>query len=550
KELASGMNVIAFLPEADVRRASYAQGKSVIMMTLAVALFVLVAVLVLLRYLVVKPVAVLNAAAQAISEGNLNVAIDTGRGDEIGELGRHLFELNRDLRQTHEEASYLENHDSLTGLPNQRMFGDYLENMIAVASTRKHCLGLLFIKLDNLKAITDSHGQAGGECVLKAMAARLDGSLRKHTDEAAELHDKACDIVCRYADDDFIVLLDNIDGPWDATVVCDRILKSLHQPVAVDDSEVMISCSIGATVYPDDSLGAQELIKNADIAMYRAKEHGENHYQFFSEKTDTVMHEHLRIYAHLRNAIDNDQFFMEYQPKLDTASGRMVGMEALIRWQDPEHGLVEPEVFLPIAEDSGLISEITRWVIDDVCRQANAWFLGGQLTVPVAVNISALEFRRFDLLSVLTDYLEETELPAELLELELTEAALQSGTDDVIEIITGLKRLGVGIALNNFGTGYSSLSDLNRLPVNTLKIDRHFVAQIKTAGDDSALISAIVSMGHALGLSVVADGVETETQRDYLKAKGCDAMQGFLFSRPLSVDDITSKLDELLVADD
>ncbi|MFC1589440.1 putative bifunctional diguanylate cyclase/phosphodiesterase [Pseudomonadota bacterium] len=549
KELASGMNVIAFLPEADVRNASYTQSKGLIFMTLAMALFVLVAVLMLLRYLVIKPVEALNAAAQAISSGNLNVDIDTGRSDEIGQLSRHLFEVNKKLRQTHEEANYLENHDSLTGLPNDRMFGDYLENILAVARTRKHRLALLFIKLDNLKAINDSHGQAGGDSVLKEMAARLNGSLRKHTDEAGEQHDKACDIVCRYAADDFIVLLDNIDGPWDATVVSDRILKSLHKPVTVNNEDVAISCSIGATVYPDDSLSAQELIKNADIAMYRAKERGENHYQFFSDKTDTVMHRHLKIYSRLRTAIDNDQFFMDYQPKLDSVTGVLVGMEALIRWQDPEDGLIEPEVFLPIAEDSGLISEITKWSIHNVCRQGANWFSSGRLTVPIAVNISAIEFKRFDLLAVITSCLKETELPPELLELELTETSLLSGTDHIIEIFTSLRELGVSIALNNFGTGYSSLSYLNRLPINTLKIDRSFVGEIKSQDDDCAIINSIIALGHALNLSIVADGVETEIQRGYLNSKGCDVMQGFLFNVPLSVEDMTLKLDESLVVD-
>ena len=549
KELASGMNVLAFLPEEDVNRASYELGKPVFVTTIAMALLAVIAVLMSLRYLVIKPVEVLNAAAKEISRGNLNVDININRNDEVGELAQHLHEVNKILRQTHEEADYIENHDSLTGLPNEKIFADYLDNIIAVANTKKHCLSLLFIKLDNLGQINDSHGQQGGDTVLKEMAARLDGALRKNMDEAGDLHDKSCDIVCRYAGDDFIVLLDNIDGPWDATVVSDRILKSLHKPVAVNNEDVMINCSIGVTVYPDDSLTAPELIKNADIAMYRAKERGENHYQFYSEKTDTVMHEHLRIYSRLRNAIDNNQFFMEYQPKLDAVSGKMIGMEALIRWQDPEDGLVEPGLFLPIAEDSGLISEITKWVIHNVCRQGSDWFLSGRLTMPIAVNISALEFKRFDLLTVITNNLEETELPPELFELELTEASIQSGTDDILEIMTGLKKLGVGIALNNFGSGYSSLSDLNKLPLNTLKIDRSFVAEIKSQDDDSAIVDAIISMGHALDLVIVADGVETEIQRDYLNSKACDAMQGFLFSRPLSVDDMSVKLDELLVVD-
>ena len=547
KELASGMNVIAFLPKDDVIKASYGLSKPVITLAIVMALFVIISVLMFLRYLVTKPLDALNAAARDISNGNLDVDINFDRNDEIGKLSKYFYDVSKNLKQSHEEVSYIAKHDSLTGLPNRSLFNDYLENILAIASTKKQAVALLFIVFNNLKQINEIHGQEGGDTLLKEMALRLNKSLRKNNSDANDFHDKSYDIVSRFGGNEFIVLLDNIEGPWDATVVSDRILKLLQKPVEVNNEEACINFSIGATVFPDDSLTAQELIKNADIAMYRAKDRGENHYQFYSDKTDTVMHKHLRIYSRLRNAIDGGQFFMEYQPRLDALSGKMIGMEALIRWQDPDDGLIEPEVFLPIAEDSGLISEITKWVIHYVCRQANEWFLSGRLTVPVAVNISALEFKRFDLLTVITNTLEETELPPELLELELTEASIQSGTDDVVEIMTGLKKLGVGIALNNFGTGYSSLSDLNQLPLNALKIDRSFVAEVKSPGDDSAIINAIISIGHALDLAIVADGVETEIQREYLNSKNCDAMQGSLFSRPLSVDDITSQLDELLV---
>ncbi|MDH3343042.1 MAG: diguanylate cyclase, partial [Gammaproteobacteria bacterium] len=431
KALASGMNVIAFLPKADVIKASCALSKPVYVMTISMALFILVSVFMFLRYLVIRPVEALNSAAQEMSNGNLDVDINVGSNDEIGVLAKNFYDVSKNLKQTREEADYLVNHDSLTGLPNEKMFNVYLENILAIANTKKYRLSLLFIKLGNIGQINDSYGREAGDSVLKEMALRLNSSLRKNKIGANDLHDKTYDIVARIGGDDFIVLLDQIDGPWDATVVADRILTLLKKPVTVNNKDILINCSIGATVYPDDSLTAQELIKNADIAMYRAKEHGENNYQFFSEQTDTVMHEHLSIRTRLRSAIDDNQFFMAYQPKLDSVTGNIVGMEALICWQDPEDGLISPDIFLPIAEDSGLISEITKWVLLNVCRQGMDWFSDGRLTVPIAVNISAIEFKRFDLLAVITNCLKETGLPPELLELELTETSLRSGTDHV-----------------------------------------------------------------------------------------------------------------------
>ena len=549
KELASGINVIAFLAEEDVINTSYELSKTIYVITVVLALFVVVSVLMTLRYLIIKPIDALNTAAQEISHGNLAVDIKVDRNDEIGRLAKYFYDVSKDLKQTHEETNYLANHDNLTGLPNDRMFADYLENIIAIANTKKHSLALLFIKINNLKQINGDHGQDSGDAVLKEMALRLNNSLRKDTLGANDLHDQSHDIVARIGADDFIVLLDNIDGPWDAAVVSDRILKLLQTAITVNNEDVVINCSIGASVYPDDSLSAQELIKNADIAMYRAKENGKNHYQFYSDKTDTVMHNYLRIHSRLRNAIDDNQFFMDYQPKYNSANGAIVGLEALIRWQDPEDGLISPDEFIPIAEDSGLISNVTKWVINNVCKQGMDWYSSGRLTVPIAVNISATEFKRFDLLTMVTTSLKETGLPAELLELELTEVSLQSGTDHVIEMFSSLRKLGVSITLNNFGTGHSSLSDLNRLPLNSLKIDRSFVSEIKSQADESAIINAIIALGHALDLSIVADGVETEIQRGYLNSKTCDVMQGFLFSKPLSVDDITIKLDEALVVD-
>ena len=548
KELASGMNVVAFVPETELNRHGAVRGMSVMVMAITLTLFMVVLVLMVLRYLFIKPVDALNVAAKNISRGHFDVDINVDRDDEIGQLSKAFVAVSKDLKQTHEDASYIARHDSLTGLPNRVMFDEYIENIVAMARTKQHRVALLFITAGNLKQVNENHGQDGGDALIREMATRLNSSLRKSSGD--ELHDKPLDMVCRYGGNEFIILLDNIDGAWDATVVSDRILNLLQHPVQFSGADIDISCSIGITIFPDDSVSAQELIKNADIAMYRAREQGKNHYEFYSEPMNERMHRHMRIHSRLRSGFDADQFFMDYQPKMRAVSREIVGIEALIRWQDPEVGLISPDDFLPIANDSGLLPEITRWTIEHVCTQAMEWFSTGRLAVPVAVNISAIEFKRFDLLAVIKQSLETSGLPAELLELELSEASIQDSTEEVTNILTSLNKLGVRLTLNSYGKGYSSLNYLKQLPIDTLKIDRTFVAEIKSLGDNITIINAIIALGQALNLSIVADGVETDIQRKHLKSDGCDVMQGFLFCKPLSTDAMTAMLDELLVADE
>lgn len=550
EKLPSGMNVVAFLPKDDVINAGCELTRPVYAMSVVIALFVVISVLMFLRYWVTKPLDALNSAAKEISNGNMDVDINIDRKDEIGLISKSFYDTSKNLKQTHEEANYIANHDSLTGLPNRNLFNDYLENIIAIARTKQHSVALLFIVLDNLAQINESHGQEGGDAALKEMASRLNNDLRKHQNGDSDLHDKSYDIVSRYGGDEFIVLLDKIDGAWDSAVVSDRILKSLREPVLFNNEQIQLICNIGATVYPNDSLSAQELIKNADIAMYRAKKHGSNNYQFFSDDTNTEMHRHLRIHSRLRNAIDNDQFFMDYQPKFDVISNDIAGIEALIRWQDPEDGLISPDDFLCVAEDSGLLSEITKWSIKHVCQQGMDWYSSGRLTMPIAVNLSAIEFKRFDLLAVISHSLEESGLPAEFLELELNETVLLAGTDETIEILSSLKKLGVRISLNSYGMSCSSLSYLKKLPIDTLKIDRSFVAEIDSLQDTNTIIDVIIALGHAMGLTVAAVGVETNIQGEFLKIKGCDVMQGYQFCKPLSADDMALKIDVAQVADE
>ena len=545
KNMISGTTLVGIIPENDLIEDSYELGKTVLIFTVFITLLVVLFVLASLQYLIMRPIELLNFAVQEIGNGNLNIDIDTGRNDEIGVLSKSFAEMSASLKQTHEEISYVANHDSLTGLPNRSMFNEYLKKIITIAENKQNRVSLLFIDLDNFKEINDTYGHHGGDTLLRDVASRLNKSLRKTKCLSNDLNDNSCDIVSRIGGDEFIVLLDQIEGPWDATAVSDRILKALDKPVLINNEDVYISCSIGIALYPDDAQAADQLIQNADTAMYHAKEHGKNNYQFYSEKLNTIMHDRLKLHTRLRKALEENQFFMHYQPKFDTYTRKIVGLEALIRWDDPEDGIVPPDVFIPVAEENGLISEITKWVMYNVCRQGAEWHSKGLLTVPIAVNISGIQFKRFDLMSMVKKSLNITKFPAELLELELTETSLLSETNYAVEVFTQLRALGISVALDDFGTGYSSLSYLNRLPINTLKIDRMFVKEIKS--DDGVccpIIEAIIALGHALNLTIVAEGVETELQLEYLKSKNCDTVQGFLLSKPLSTDDTTIQLEQ------
>ncbi|MDH5712093.1 MAG: diguanylate cyclase, partial [Gammaproteobacteria bacterium] len=372
KELASGMNVVAFVPEAELSRHGSVHGMFILIMAVTLTLFMVVVVLTVLRYLYIKPVKALNTAAGNISRGHFNVDVNVDRDDEIGQLSKAFVTVSKNLKQTREDAGYIARHDGLTGLPNKVMFDEYLEHIIAMARTKQHRVALLFITVGNLRQVNESHGQPGGDALVRETATRLNSSLRKNSGD--DLHDKSLDMVCRYGGNEFIILLDDIDGAWDATVVSDRILNLLQHPVQFGNTVIDISCSIGITIFPDDSVSAQELIKNADIAMYRARDQGKNQYTFYSEPTNELMHRHMRIHSRLRSGFEADQFFMDYQPKVRAVSREIVGIEALIRWQDPEDGLISPDDFLPIASDSGLLPEITRWTIEHVCKQAMVWF--------------------------------------------------------------------------------------------------------------------------------------------------------------------------------
>jgi len=419
---------------------------------------------------------------------------------------------------------HLAHHDFLTGLPNRVLLTERLAQAIGLARRRGKQVALLFIDLDFFKHINDSLGHVIGDRLLQAAADRLVSCVRK------------TDTVCRQGGDEFVILLSEIEQVQDAARVADKLLLAFANPALVDGHELHVSLSMGISVYPDDGLSAEAVLQNADTAMYYAKANGRNNYQFFRTDMNSRAVQRLFVKSSLRRALKLGEFLLYYQPQIDLVSGAMTGAEALIRWQDPQLGIILPAQFVPVAEESGLIVPIGRWVLREACRQVRKWQDAGLATVPVSVNISAAEFRHKDFLAGVAQILAETGLAPRFIELELTESILMHDATSSASVLAALKAMGMKLAIDDFGTGYSSLSYLKRFPIDTLKIDQSFVRDVATDADDASIVGAVIEMGRNLKQRVIAEGVETLAQLDFLRAQHCAEGQGFHLGRPLTAD--------------
>ncbi len=434
-----------------------------------------------------------------------------------GVLVFHDVSISQEMTR---EMSYLAQHDILTKLPNRMLLKDRLSQAIAASHRNGTQLAVLFLDLDGFKHINDSLGHAIGDKLLQSVARRLPECVR-HSDT-----------VSRQGGDEFIVLLSEIKQAQDASITARKILNALTVPHDIDQYSLRITASIGVTTYPEDGQEAEILIKNADMAMYQAKEEGRNKYQFFDNRMTIRAVERQLIEGDLRYAIERQEFLVHYQPKIDLMTGEITGAEALIRWSHPERGLIDAPQFVSIAEDCGLMVPIGRWLLRESCRQAKEWHDAGLQPAKVAVNVSSVEFRSEAFLEDVWRVLEETGLKPCDLQLELTETVLMAAASTA-PVLHNLKTMGVRLAIDDFGTGYSSLSYLRQFPIDTLKIDQSFVREINPGKDDATIVSAVINMGRSLNHRVVAEGVETAEQFAFLKAHGCDEGQGFYFSRPL-----------------
>jgi len=444
----------------------------------------------------------------------------------VGETGalEHYIAILRDIAEKklyERKLDHLAHHDALTGLPNRVLFRDRLSTMLAHAKRNKQGLAVIFLDLDGFKHINDSLGHKIGDRILHSVAKRLTKTLRE------------ADTVARMSGDEFTIIVPDIETVDGAVAAAQRIQDSFTLPFHLSGHELYVTASLGIALYPEDGKDAQSLLKAADTAMYRAKETGCNNYQVYTAEMHRAVLERVELGNGLRKAITNQEFVVYYQPRIDLRSNITTGAEALVRWIHPTEGLIPPAKFIPLAEESGLIETIGEWVLRTACAQAAAWVRDGLLNADVAVNVSARQFVRTDLVKVVERALSDTGLDPRWLSLELTESALVMEPENAVRILHRLKNMGIGIAIDDFGTGYSSLNYLKQYPIDALKIDRSFVKEITTNPDDAAIAGAIISMAHNLCLKVVAEGVETSEQLELLRMMQCDEMQGFLLSKPL-----------------
>jgi diguanylate cyclase (GGDEF)-like protein len=454
-----------------------------------------------------------------------------------GVLGRMSWQLvqgrlrESEIRLEHaERVEYLAYHDGLTGLPNRSMFSKLLGQSISEAHRYERRQAVAFLDLDRFKQINDTLGHEAGDKLLQEVALRLRGCVRDS------------DTVARLGGDEFVVLLPELADEKDAAIVAQKILAAVARPFDLMGQEFRVTASIGISTYPQDGLDEQTLTKNADIAMYQAKEEGKNNFQFYSEKLNANSLERLALESSLRHALERSEFCLHYQAKREIASGKITGMEALLRWNHPDLGTVAPMQFIPVAEETGLIVPIGKWVLKTVCLQSVKWRKLGLPPLSIAVNLTARQFLDEQLLTDVASIIAETGMDPRLLELELNESLLIHDVENTLRILTGLKALGVRIAVDDFGTGYSSLAMLQRFPLDTIKIDRSFMRDFVGTKEDTGLADAIIAMGKSLSLTVVAQGVETKEQAEQLRLHACDELQGFYFKRPLPVDEFTQLL--------
>ncbi len=452
--------------------------------------------------------------------------------DDEGSLTHYvsIFLDISQMKESEEKLQYLAHHDALTGLPNRLLLNARLEHSLQQASRKSTNVAVLFLDLDHFKKVNDSLGHAVGDHLLQLVAKRLLSSIREE------------DTIARLGGDELAIVLGSLDDVRYAATAAQKILDELAKPFEIDGRELFVSASIGISTYPENGRDTITLLKNADAAMYMAKSDGRNGYHFYSNDHSARVCESFSLETNLYRALEREELFLHFQPQVSLQSGKIVGVEALVRWQHPEIGLVSPARFIPLAEENGLIGAIGKWVLHTACAQAKAWQDDGLTPVRISVNLSGRQLEQDNIVQEVHAVLDDTGLDPSYLELELTESSVMKRAERAVKILDAFRELGITIAIDDFGTGYSSLSYLKRFPVDRLKIDRSFVRDIPQDANDVALARAIVALGHSLNLSVVAEGVETVAQRELLTSMGCDEMQGFLYSKPGTASELASLL--------
>jgi diguanylate cyclase (GGDEF)-like protein len=443
---------------------------------------------------------------------------------------RRLSEEERQRKAQEESMRHQAFHDPLTELPNRMSFTTHLGEAMRRAKRADWPLAILFLDLDLFKRVNDSLGHDAGDRLLRLVSERIRRAVRE------------ADLLFRMGGDEFTVLLEDVRGPEEAGAVAQRMLDAIAEPLQLGHHEISVTASIGIALYPRDDVVAERLLKSADTAMYRAKELGRNRYAFFSPEMNERVEQQMQMEAALRRAVKNREFVLHFQPRISVVSGRATGVEALLRWRHPEMGLVEPARFVPILEETGLIVPVGAWVLAEACYHAKTWQVQGRPPVRISVNLSSRQFRSEGLIKSVGGALRASGLAPGLLELELTESLLVENVDYAMEVLHKLKALGTSISIDDFGTGYSSLGYLKRFPIDTLKIDRSFVRDIASSAKDAAIVDAICALARSLDIGLVAEGVEHLWQAEYVAARHCSELQGYLFSRPLPPEQVPEAL--------
>lgn len=450
-------------------------------------------------------------------------------GNVIG--GVETFEDVTQQKQVAEMLNYIAYYDALTGLPNRVLFHDRFAMAITQADRSGEILALVFLDLDNFKTINDTLGHSVGDQLLHAVAARLKSSLRKS------------DTIARLGGDEFTVLLPQLKGAQDAGRITQKLINALKPPFSFGGREFHITASAGIALYPNDGDSASTLLRNADMALYRAKDHGKDNYQFYKPDMGDRAYERLALESSIRKALERQEFVLYYQPIVSVESGKIVAMEALLRWQHPDHGLLYPGGFISVLEETGLIASVGEWVLNAACNQARAWQDKGLVPIRMAVNLSPRQFQQQSLVDMVARVLSRSGLRPGYLELEITENAVMKDAETAVSMCRSLKNMGIHISVDDFATGYSSLSFLKRFPADIIKIDQSFISDITTSASDAEIAKAIITLAHSLGMKAIAEGVETTEQLEFLRALTCDEIQGHVFSRPLAANEATELLE-------
>ncbi|MBY4677913.1 sensor domain-containing protein [Marinobacterium arenosum] len=472
-------------------------------------------------------------AEQALNEAHEQLELRVAeRTKELHEAISELHQEIADRRIAEERIKHLAHHDPLTGLPNRAMLEERLQQTLIQAERADEQVAVLFIDLDRFKNINDSLGHQEGDQLLKEAAARFKQCIR------------STDIVSRLGGDEFVIILTHLHDPQHIQQIVDKIRTRFRREMRLGLQELIVTLSIGVAIYPQDGIEPRSLLKNADAAMYHAKEQGRNNCQFFNQGIDNSVSERLLLENALHRALKEQQFELHYQPQVEQASGRIVGVEALLRWQHPDKGLISPMAFIPLAEETGQIIPLGLWVLQEACQQARRWQLQGLAPITMSVNLSALQIQTDDFLQQVASVLKRTGLAPQLLDLEITESCIMRNVEDTIDKLSRLHRLGIQLSIDDFGTGYSSLAYLKRFPIDKLKIDRSFVSEIDVDEDDAMICNTVISMAKSLNLKVVAEGVESVDQLNCLRDYGCDLYQGYYFSRPVPASEIEQMLRE------